>query len=331
MSAFEFADFLGIEDPRTMKLGMIAIDVDQENGYSKDVGNRLSLDNKVTDACLLFPMGMRESEEVNDNGLLFVRSWLNGMSFMCQINSVLDIRDINPNVSKWVNSRGVCSSDQIFAARSPQVMNTLFSCFKKYGSSKTTRLAKKSSFVEDRFKQFEENGGLIREWVEEPLAARYAIRSTSSKHKVDYFYMISGSELLMNHEELTEKKEKIANSLLGCHEAITKDAKKFKPFVKEMEDYKVWYAYRITELAKCKDPEIEQVAKTKRGCIRTMIGVSYIYNYLMYAKSVLGVGNFDVIEIKGQNVKEVDIDEVIEAYASTYKYFRNLAFLTSLA
>lgn len=334
MDSFYFSNYLGLEDPRLMKMGMIAIDTNQTNGYEGDAANKYTFDGTFKDSCLLFPLGMRENEDNADNGLLFMKSWLNGFSFGCQINNVLDIRDISVPVSKWLNSRGVCSSDQMFATRSPSTMNTLFSCFKRYGSK--VRLAAKPGGGDliDRAKMntFVENGCLLNAWEKEPLSTRYVIRSVGSRHNLQYLYMISGSDLIVDHEELSEQRKKLGEALVKCNEAIAKEPGKYKKYKDEMYGYKVWLAWEKTEVSNDGDVEVIQTAVDARCAVRAMIGISYIYNYLMYARNVLGPQSFDVVELSSDRTTVVDsIDDVIDAYEPTYTYLRNIGFLTNLA
>lgn len=330
MSSFKFADILEINDPRTVKLGMIAIDLDQNNGFVGTLPDKVSYDSKVIDSCLLFPMGMRENDDYSDKGLLFMMSWLNGFSYGCQVNSVIEMKDVAPEVSKWVNSRGICSSGQMFATRSPATMNTLFSCFKPYNSTKS--FSHGETIDDSKASMFVKSGGIANEWVKDPLQTRYVIRSQFDKHGIDYLYLISGSATLMDHENLSDKLDSFGSTLLSCHETISKDMKNYAKYKKEIDDYKVWYAFQSTEISKISDQSKDFVdaCKRKRNCIRLMIGVSYVYNYLMYAKNVLGESKFEVLKLDGPNMKIVKIDSVLDSYEPIYRYFRNLAFLTNL-
>ena len=329
MSAFHFTELFGIEDPRMMKMGLIAIDVDQESGYEKRDADKATISSTVQENLLLFPQGMIENDENQDNGTLFSKAWLNGFSWSCQINGVLDVKDVHKATSNWMKSRGVCTSDQLFATRSPQMMNTLFSCFRRFGSD--TRLSPRSDLHKDKFNNFEEHGGLCRAWIDEPLAVRYAIRSCASKHGLDYFFMIAGSDLLMNCELLKEHCETLGQNLITCDEHMKKDPKAFKPYLAEISNYKVWLAYDNTSLAGCEDDTVRKMGAIKRSVVRTMIGVTYIHNYLLYARDVLGTEAFDLLEISESGAEVVDINDVIEDYRPVYRYFRNLALMTDMA
>ena len=332
MSSYNFANMLQINDPRSVKLGMIAIDVDQDHGFTGTIPDKISYDSKVTDSCMLFPLGLRENVEHKDKGLLFMMSWLNGFSYGCQLSGVIDMKDVHPEVSSWVNLKGVCSSGQIFTAKSPATLNSLFSCFKPY-NSKTT--FSHGELVDDsKISMFVKSGGIAAEWASEPLHTRYVIRSQQEKHGLDYLYLISGSLALMDHEHLSDRLESFGNSLISCHKTISENPKEYATFKKEIDDYKVWYAFKSTSLSEMKNKEAKAnfitECKRKRTCIRLMIGVSYIYNYLMYAKNVLGESKFEVLKLDGQDMKVVSVDSVLDSYEPIYRYFRNLAFLTNL-
>ena len=329
MSDFLFTELFNIEDPRMMRLGMIAIDTDQTVGVRSGNWEKIYLDVSqfaTKDAFSLFPAGMFHNEDVGDNATLFTKAWLNGFSCIGLVNGVLPVKDVETSTSKWLNSKGIVTSDQIFATRSPHMLNTLFSCFTRYDKNKglRTRLAPKSSFDQDKFKNFEANGALDKEWIDRPLAARYAIRSCSSKHGLDYFFLIAGSDDLLDVENLLTIAEKKAAALYNI---ITCDGSFYGT---DISGHGVWRSSERSDRAVSNDPVIETSYTNKRSINRLIIGVAYIYNYLQYAKNILGTESFDVLEITAKGCEVIDIDDLIDAYTPAYQYLRNITFMTKL-
>lgn len=319
---YEFIDDFDLENPRTMLMGLIAIDINPEHGAQCNLLKKKELKNVLRQSINLFPQGMKENDDLGDNGLLFSKSWLNGFSGLCKYDGILNVKDIDAKLSKWLNSKGITSSDQIFATRSASTMNTLFSCFRKYNGD---RFVKKSTIDMSKFNNFTNSAGLLNDWKDEPLHCRYIVRSKFSKHKLDYLYLISGSEALMDHENLLSICESSVKEFLHMNNEN-------KDFILNnyncIFDGEVW---SNNGTSGSDSSVLTKVRDTMKSAIRLFVGINYIYCYSIYAKQILGTDNFDVIEFNGDVKKTIDIDQIIEAYKEPYEYIRNLSILTNLA
>lgn len=319
---YNFSDRFDVPNPRDCKYGLIAIDNEQKRGVYNSVYDKYEQD--IKDSFSLFPQGMKVNEMYNDNGLLFNKIWMNGFTSLSTYAGKfrLDIKDINKNTSNWLKSKGVCSSDQVFANRSPDMLHTIFSCFKFYNSNE--RLVEKKYCNELKLKDLCNINGVLPEWQNDPLEVRYVIRSDVQKHGFPYLFLISGKHIMLDHESMDNMREDVFDNLKSIKEYT--DTYKLET----VRGLGIWYPYNTLNFS-FQDNEISKKIQIKRSIMRMITGVSYIYNYLTYTKRYLENNLFEIIEYNGEETNIISIDEVISRYEPSYKYFRNLVFMTDLA
>lgn len=339
------SQIFGLKSAKTVTLGATIIDTDvMSSGYTIK-GNAMSQvrsPNQVVscpkDALVVYP-AIEQAERDNKKAsfLTMAPMWVNG--FIPYTRSVIDARNASKESAAIMAKFGMVSTDMNFNSRSDEQLNTLFTFFKYYGGSDDAdRIVPKESADDTSIGKNIRMGLVCTKWSVKPISIRYVIKQRGNDATRDYLYLVGGSD-----ELLSDNPDKIISSTI---------ASLFKDIHANIEAGKTvpvpggGNARTITSNADLSDPnrvwwEMDDNVKedilehpyskaylSMKRLNRTVQGVIYIRNYMVYAKKFLKIEKVaDFNMTKSKTAAEVSIDTVINRYENIYQYVKNICHL----
>lgn len=319
---------------KVANMGVTLIDTNPASGRIEKI-NGISTPHvwSPINALMLYPI--IEDYEKNrldkrDVDLSMACAWMTGLTPLAR--GLATPQHMSSNSYNWLKGRAVSTTEQILRSRPDEMLTALFSNMKWYGTNKRI-VDNKHMPCDDQITKLIEKGYVSKTWQHDPISVRYVVQILGDcAESYDYIYFIGGSEDIIGDDlELIPKN---LSSLYDQIRTIKDELKKTSGKKTEPEDEAsksnpkfLWYAYDASST----NPTVRANILAKK-LLRTIEGIIFIRNYLVYAKN--GIGISDINEVVGFDestgmaiYKTVKIVKIIEKYDNIYAYCKNLCYI----
>lgn len=329
---------LGINCSMTMLFGGTILDTDPTAGYDQsemETVRKPSIRSPIA-ALNLYPEAIgveRDSGVKDEENLALAATWNNG--FIPFSRGLPDPENMSRSCQTYLKTQNIVTTDQAILSRPDGWMEALFWHFQWYGS-KGERIIDEEFVKESIVGKLVQQGLVCRKWAYNPVSVRYMVRIKSDDDEIpDYVYFIGGSDDLIN-DDLKVAIKKIQSDYKEATHFFEESAKSTNKtaseigFRSDLSDPKnTWVAFNSgNETEEMVSAPITKARLAFKRMSRTIQGIFYIRNYLLYAKDFLCVDSLVEVDYnKKKKFNKVDIKEVLERYEDAYQYCKNLCYI----